>query len=605
MMESGIRSESGLAHLNEMVDSLQARVSQLEAHLGFAVNAPVDSPTATEPVVPESSVDAVSDAPVDSLVPSLGFAILMIAGAFLLRAFTEARVLDATPGILLGFGYSLGLLWPVRKAAASGSRSRATLFGVAYVLVAFPLVWETSTRLGLMSPIGAACGITLITALGLAIALRYRLGGLAWCILVASLTVLSGLYWITAAHTLFAGLIVTLGAATVWLGYLRDWQGPQWVTASAANALVLLTILLGDRAARSAPEMSPVPAAVLALALGLVVVYLGSFSLRTMYQRREAGAFEVAQSLGCLLVGYLGAVHLLRSVGGSTATLGWVTQAAALIGYGTAFTFVRRHQGRGLTFFYHAWLGRLLTFLGTALVVPSGGLPYLWGALAVTVAIVGGRLDRWTLRLHCAAYLIAATALTELPAAVFGAFTAPSIQGWHALARPGIAAWLMAASCYGLLVATHSRCELSPWRRLPRFLIALIVLAGAGGLLVTVLAAWSIQWFPGSREAVVAVVRTAVLAITTMALAFTHRRRSIVELSWFVNPLLVLGGLKLLFEDMRHGTPVSLFFGFAIYGIALIIASRLRRTNKPASAHIQPGGDGEYPATAHRENHGA
>jgi hypothetical protein len=606
MMESEIRDTSGMTHLAEAVSELRARMSRLEEHLDLVPAGSTGSTQTSEPIVTDTPVDAPIKAPADSIVPSLGYAILMIAGAFLLRAFTEARILDATPGILLGLGYSVGLLWPTRRAAITGHRSRATLFGLAYVLVAFPLVWETSTRLGLLPPPGAAGGVTLMTVLGLALALRHHLGGLAWCILLAALATMSGLYWTTGAHTLFAGLVLALGATTVWLGYLRDWQGPQWLTSSMANALVLLTIALGDQAAGTALETAPpVSAAVITLALGLVVVYLGSFSLRTMYQRHEAGVFEVAQSLGCLLVGYLGAVHLLHSGGGGTAALGWVTLAAAAVGYGTAFTFVRRQQGRGLTFFYHAWLGLLLTFLGTALVVPAGGLPYLWGGLAVTVAIAGGRLDRWTLRLHCAAYLIAATAMTGLPATVFDSFTAPSAQDWRGLARPGITAWIMAATCYGLLVATHRRCELSPWRRLPRFLIALIVLAGAGGLLVTALASWSIRLVPGSEEAVVAAVRTAVLAITTMALAFTHRRRSIVELSWFVNPLLILGGLKLLLEDMRRGTPVSLFFGFAVFGIALIIASRLRRTNEPASAHIQPGQDGEHPDTALRKNHGA
>ena len=36
--------------------------------------------------------------------------------------------------------------------------------------------------------------------------------------------------------------------------------------------------------------------------------------------------------------------------------------------------------------------------------------------------IAGGRYDRWTLRLHCAAYLVGAAVTTGLPAAAFAAF---------------------------------------------------------------------------------------------------------------------------------------------------------------------------------------
>ena len=67
------------------------------------------------------------------------------------------------------------------------------------------------------------------------------------------------------------------------------------------------------------------------------------------------------------------------------------------------------------------------------------------------------------------------------------------------------------------------------------------------------------------------------LAATAVALAGLARNSEIVELSWFVNPLLIITGLKLLVEDLRHGKPVGLFLAFACFGIALIVAPRLRR----------------------------
>jgi hypothetical protein len=40
---------------------------------------------------------------------------------------------------------------------------------------------------------------------------------------------------------------------------------------------------------------------------------------------------------------------------------------------------------------------------------------------------------------------------------------------------------------------------------------------------------------------------------------------------------LVVTGLKFLFEDFRVSRPATLFVAFALYGLALIVAPRLRR----------------------------
>jgi hypothetical protein len=47
-----------------------------------------------------------------------------------------------------------------------------------------------------------------------------------------------------------------------------------------------------------------------------------------------------------------------------------------------------------------------------------------------------------------------------------------------------------------------------------------------------------------------------------------------------VCPLLVLGGVKLLGEDLRHGRPATVFASLVLYGIALIVAPRLVRRNR-------------------------
>jgi hypothetical protein len=59
-----------------------------------------------------------------------------------------------------------------------------------------------------------------------------------------------------------------------------------------------------------------------------------------------------------------------------------------------------------------------------------------------------------------------------------------------------------------------------------------------------------------------------------LSVASRHARaRSAAAL---VYPVLLAGAAKLLYEDLRVGVAATLFAGFAVYGVALIVAPRLR-----------------------------
>jgi hypothetical protein len=88
---------------------------------------------------------------------------------------------------------------------------------------------------------------------------------------------------------------------------------------------------------------------------------------------------------------------------------------------------------------------------------------------------------------------------------------------------------------------------------------------------------------PAASPATVAVIRTGVLATTVVALAVVGRRSSWVELTWLVYPLLALGCVKLLIEDLRRGTPLTLTVGFALFGTALILAPRMKLAGRKAT----------------------
>jgi len=45
-------------------------------------------------------------------------------------------------------------------------------------------------------------------------------------------------------------------------------------------------------------------------------------------------------------------------------------------------------------------------------------------------------------------------------------------------------------------------------------------------------------------------------------------------------PLLVVVGLKMVAQDFKYSRPATLFIALALYGVALIVAPRLRRSGR-------------------------
>ena len=119
----------------------------------------------------------------DDLVTMLSFigrTFVALGGAYLLRALTDAAVVPLPLGTALGLAYAMAWLVMSDRAAAAGHRTSAAFHGLVATIIAFPLLWESVTRFQLLTPNAAAIGVTLVTALTLAAALRQRSQVLAW-----------------------------------------------------------------------------------------------------------------------------------------------------------------------------------------------------------------------------------------------------------------------------------------------------------------------------------------------------------------------------------------------------------------------------------------
>jgi hypothetical protein len=134
----------------------------------------------------------------------------------------------------------------------------------------------------------------------------------------------------------------------------------------------------------------------------------------------------------------------------------------------------------------------------------------------------------------------------------------------------------MAAAAAWAVLATDPGAPRSGTARLPQLLLATLAVFAAGKALQEGL--WSAL---GERVAgdagVAAVVRTAVLAALALVLACGARRGTWPELGWLVYPLVALGGVKLLLQDLREGRPATLVVSLALYGAVLVLAPRLMK----------------------------
>ena len=175
---------------------------------------------------------------------------------------------------------------------------------------------------------------------------------------------------------------------------------------------------------------------------------------------------------------------------------------------------------------------------------------------------------------HSAIYLVAGATASGLFGYMSDAFTGSTGGTWAAMSLP---AWCVlggAAACSAIPV-TASQHSWGRYSRLPKVVVVLILLVGAGAAVI----GYSLPLLsgpPGARPdaAVVAAVRTVVLGGAALLLAWVGGRGVFTEGRWLMYVVLVLGGIKLLVEDLVAGRPATLVLSLAVYGTALIVAPR-------------------------------
>lgn len=585
MSERVAELEAKVAELSETLKKVEGRLTLLErglspaaARRGRAATATAASP-AGDAAAAMLRQDAASVAGTVSLA---GRTLLVLAGAFFLRALTDGGQIPIWVGVGMAFAYAGIWVALADRAAAAGRLASAGFHGASAVAIGFPLLFEVTSKFKIVPTWGAVILLSAFTATALAVAARRHFQTLAWLVVLAAIPAAFALMLAQGRVAPPLVFLVVLGVATVWMGYVLDWHGLRWAVAAAADLAVLF---LAVEAVRPGAPDGPVTAVLVQFAL--IATYLGSTAVRTLKMRRSVVAFETVQAAAVLLAGLGGAAFVTARAGmGSAAlALGVLSVAFGAAAYGIAFVFVER-QRTPANFYFYTSAGAAFVLAGATFLLPGGARAILWAALAVAAAVGTRTAGRGTLASHAALYAWAAALSCGLVEhAADAAFASPA-EAWAPVTLAGGVVIVAAAATAWLLGGVPVR---HAFDRAPRVALLVVVAVSAAGLLIgaAVPLAAGIPG-AGADPGIVATVRTVVLALGALGLAAAGRGAVLAEARWLAWPVLGVAGVKLLVEDLPRSRPATLFLAFALYGGALILVPRLRRREDGVPAPVGP-----------------
>jgi hypothetical protein len=344
----------------------------------------------------------------------------------------------------------------------------------------------------------------------------------------------------------------------------------RWPVALVADLMMLAL------AARVTNAHRPDPSAlVITLQLLLLAGHLASVAARTLVRGRDVNLFEVLQTAAALGVGFGGAVYVAQATGFGTSALAAMGLLIGASCYGVAFAFLSRQLGLRRNFYFYTSLGLILVLVSLALLLSGATAALTWTALAVLTTWLALRTSRITLNSHAAVYLLAAASASGLIGAATAALVGAPDTTWPPIAPAALAVLVGAAACWVIPMARASGTSVVA--HLPRLLVTILLVWSAGGWLISLIAP-TLPATAGHADAgILATIRTSVLAAAALALAWAGRFERFRESAWLLYPLLAIGGLKLLVEDLPRSRPATLFVALALFGGALIIAPRLGR----------------------------
>jgi hypothetical protein len=566
-----IRVQPPSSSLADQIQSLTERLAAVESRLA-ALEARGPAPASAAESADYDIFPSVDVRRVDSLrlTTALGRSFIVLGGAFLLRALTDAGTWPPAAGVSLGMLYALAWIALSDRAARGGDRVRAIFDGGTALIIGFPLIAEATFRFGLFTTQIAAVVLTAFTALALVAAYRGRLQSVACMATVGGM--LTGLTLMVRLGVVvpYSIYFTALGVGTLWLGYLREWKLLRW----PAGLLAAGSVLGVTSRALALPPVDSAASAWTSQGL-LLVGYFASIVIRTLVRGRQVILFEVAQTVLVLIVGVGGALMVSRSLGAGSVTLGVVLGVLGAIAYLVSFRFMPRESRGALNFYFYSSLAMVFVLTGVESALTGAPRALALTAFAALLAAAWSRSGRVTLGGHAAVALGAASVsgglMTFFESAFVGELPVAALL------------WTAGLTLAVAVLVSGSHASECPARRLaagdlPALTIGLMAIVGTAAFLTLGVARLTEAWSSMAMDpGVLATVRTAVLSVLAVGAALLDRPGRFSAVGKLAYPLLAATGLKVALVDLRASSPATLFVALACYGAALVLVARLRR----------------------------
>jgi hypothetical protein len=502
--------------------------------------------------------------------------LLGLAGAYLLRAFTESATVAPQLGVAIGLLYAiLWLVWAARTPAAQ--QLEAALHSLTAVLVLSPLLWEGTLRFHAVSSWAAGGILVFFTAFGLVVSWHKDL------LIVATIATLAGLgtaaALLMATHDVlpFTLVFLAIAAAVEASACLNHWLSERWLAATAADLAILLATWLVTNEHGLPPAYAPIPHSWLLIAqMALLAIYLSSTIVRTLFRGFTFTGFETAQCGLAFLISVGGGLRLAGEDPRLEPAMAVLTLACALACYVVSFTLLDRLVARSRNFYTYSTFGFLLTVVGSRILLVGVTADAVWSVAAIACLWAGGFWGRLTLQVHGGLYLMLALvtsgALVQAAAFLLGEGTWPGERD-VAIGAGALAAGL----CYALAVYYGRVC--GDWGsqvfRLAAAATFAWLLAGISAGMLT--AGCHAIFGEAASHAYCATLRTGIVVGSALLLAWVGSRRHYLELARLIYPAMVVGAWRLVIDDLHQERKAALFLSLLIYGVALMALPRFKR----------------------------
>jgi hypothetical protein len=578
-MPQAVGSIASVEHIEERLLALERRVSilevqqkeQRELNSNIGPGALPASPVPSQPIA--FWAGSASEFRLGEFVPTLGKAILGIAGAYLLRAIAESGPLPKLVALSVGIVYAaMWMIWAAKTHATS--RFGSATYAITSALILSPMLWESTVRFQVLSPAASALILAGFAVLTLALAWKRELQMISWIAILAA--VVTSWALIIATHELVTLTIALLSFALVTeVATIRaQHQSVRVLPALAADFSVWLLVAVMTSSDGVPEAYRPAaPATIALLCFALMFIYGGSIGIRSFGFLRRISLLESIQVVVALSLGSFGIVRAGEVRAGQV--LGLIFFFISGICYwGALWRFGERQHARN----------RHVCATGAAACVVAGSfflfpadLRVLFLCLgAMTAAFAYRRMGRVSLGFHTCLFLAVATGFSSVPIYVVNALTGtvPTVPHWDMW--PVIAT---AVLCY--ILASPLTETQSEFRQL--WVVPPIIVGFTAASLAVVGIVWLAAGHLELSAPRLSVIRTIVNCSLALVLAFSGYRSKRIEFVWIAYTAVAFGTLKLLFEDLRFGNAASLVVSFLFYGLILILLPRFTRRTQFSS----------------------